>query len=161
MSGHWRLLIVLLLLLGLVPVAGAIAVGEPLEFDDTLQSERYHRLLTQLRCTVCQNQSLDESNAGLARDLRRQLYGMVREGRGEDEIRDYLVTRYGDFVLYRPPLRPNTYLLWFGPLLLLLGGTAVAWSVLKSQRGAARPALAPQEKARLEALLRQHPGDTR
>ena len=101
-------------------VAMADEGSGPLYFsDETLQS-RYEGLLTELRCLVCQNQSLIDSDASLAEDLRQQVYDMLEEGAADSEITDFLVQRYGDFVLYRPPLRRSTWLLWYAPVLMLL-----------------------------------------
>lgn len=146
-----RPLFVCLALLLAAPLA-AIPVGSPLEFDTPAQEEQYQTLIRELRCTVCQNQSLVDSNAGLARDLRRNIYRMIREGQGQEQITDYMVSRYGDFVLYRPPVQPNTYLLWFGPFLFLMVGVLVLVTVIGRQRRAADTGLTPEERARLEAL---------
>ncbi|MEX2352637.1 MAG: cytochrome c-type biogenesis protein, partial [Gammaproteobacteria bacterium] len=86
----------------------------PAEFDDPQQQQRYQSMLAEIRCLVCQNQSLADSNADLAQDLRNEVHRMVAAGDSNQEIIDYLVTRYGDFVLYRPPLKTTTLLLWFG-----------------------------------------------
>ena len=98
----------------------ANAATEVLEFDSTQQEQRYHELIDELRCLVCQNQNLADSNAALAQDLRERTYQMVRSGDSSNEIIDYMVARYGEFIMYRPPLRTSTYLLWFGPLVFLL-----------------------------------------
>ncbi len=98
----------------------ANAATEVLEFDSTQQEQQYHELIDELRCLVCQNQNLADSNAALAQDLRERTYQMVRSGDSSDEIVDYMVARYGEFIMYRPPLRASTYLLWFGPLVFLL-----------------------------------------
>lgn len=140
-----------LLLLLAAPLA-AIPVGTPLEFDSPAQEEQYQVLIRELRCTVCQNQSLVDSNAGLARDLRRNIYQMIREGQDREEITAYMVSRYGDFVLYRPPVQPNTYLLWFGPFLFLAVGALVLVAVVGRQRRAADAGLTAEERARLEQL---------
>jgi cytochrome c-type biogenesis protein CcmH len=132
--------------------AAAIPVGAPLEFDTPAQEEEYQTLIRELRCTVCQNQSLVDSNAGLARDLRRNIYQMIREGHGQGEITEFMVSRYGDFVLYRPPVQPNTYLLWFGPFLFLLLGVLVLVVVVGRQRRQAETGLTPAERARLDEL---------
>ncbi|WP_439687459.1 Cytochrome c-type biogenesis protein [Cupriavidus oxalaticus] len=91
---------------------------------------RVHALSNELRCLVCQNQTLADSNADLAVDLRRQIREQLRGGASDQAVKDYLVQRYGDFVLYRPPLRPVTWLLWFGPLLLVAG---VAWAIVRTR----------------------------
>ena len=98
----------------------AIAATEVREFDSVQQEQQYHGLIDELRCLVCQNQNLADSNAALAQDLRERTYQMVRSGDSSDEIIDYMVARYGEFIMYRPPLRTSTYLLWFGPLVFLL-----------------------------------------
>lgn len=98
----------------------ANAATEVLEFDSTQQEQQYHELIDELRCLVCQNQNLADSNAALAQDLRERTYQMVRGGDSSDEIIDYMVARYGEFIMYRPPFRTSTYLLWFGPLVFLL-----------------------------------------
>ncbi|MYD78154.1 MAG: cytochrome c-type biogenesis protein CcmH [Gammaproteobacteria bacterium] len=98
----------------------ANAATEVREFDSAQQEQQYHGLIDELRCLVCQNQNLADSNAALAQDLRERTYQMVRGGDSSDEIIDYMVARYGEFIMYRPPLRTSTYLLWFGPLVFLL-----------------------------------------
>jgi cytochrome c-type biogenesis protein CcmH len=92
---------------------------------------RLKQLETELRCLVCQNQTLADSNADLAEDLRREVRALAVAGKSDDEIRSYLVARYGDFVLYDPPVKPLTWLLWFGPFALLIGGAGVWWMVLQ------------------------------
>ncbi|MCO5108708.1 MAG: cytochrome c-type biogenesis protein CcmH [Burkholderiaceae bacterium] len=104
------------------------------------QRDRYHRLAEELRCLVCQNQTLADSNAELAADLRHQVEAMIQAGRSNDEIKAYLVQRYGDFVLYRPPVQRNTWLLWLGPFALLLVGAFVWWRVQRRGRPATAPA---------------------
>jgi cytochrome c-type biogenesis protein CcmH len=90
------------------------------EFDNTDQEALYLRLTKELRCLVCQNQNLADSNADLAKDLREKAYEMVKSGKSHDEITEYMIARYGDFVLYRPPVKTSTYLLWLGPFVFLL-----------------------------------------
>ena len=139
-----------------MPLA-AIPVGAPLEFATPAQEEQYQTLIRELRCTVCQNQSLVDSNAGLARDLRRNIYQMTRAGQDREQITEFMVSRYGDFVLYRPPLQPNTYLLWFGPFLFLLVGVLVLVAVIGRQRRAHDQGLSAEERARLAELTGQRP----
>jgi len=110
----------------------AVAV-EPLEFETPEQEERFDKLAEELRCLVCQNQSLADSDAILARDLRDEVHAMVMQGNTDEEIKSFLVSRYGDFVLYRPPVRKDTLLLWLAPLLLLTGG-AVIMAITISRR---------------------------
>jgi cytochrome c-type biogenesis protein CcmH len=142
-------------LLGMALPAAAIPVGMPLEFDTPEQEQDYQSLIRELRCTVCQNQSLVDSNAGLARDLRGNIYELIQEGRNQAEITEYMVSRYGDFVLYRPPMQPNTYLLWFGPFLFLALGAVVLMFVVASRRRVADRGLTPEEQARLKEILRR------
>ena len=99
----------------------------PLEFRDQAEARRFHALTAELRCVKCQNQSLADSNAQIAHDLRREVLDLMREGRSDAEVKDFLVARYGEFVLYRPRVEGATWLLWFGPaLLVLVGGFVVA-----------------------------------
>jgi cytochrome c-type biogenesis protein CcmH len=91
-------------------------------FDTPEQEKAFHRLSGELRCLVCQNQSISDSNAGLAKDLRTEIHDMLLEGKSEDEIISFMVERYGDYVLYRPPFKPLTWLLWIGPLIIFVMG---------------------------------------
>jgi cytochrome c-type biogenesis protein CcmH len=122
----------------LVPAFAAQAQSErpqaPPTFQNAGEEQRFHALLAELRCVMCQNQSLADSDAQIAKDLRREVLNLMREGRSDDEIRDFLVARYGEFVLYRPRVSASTWLLWFGPLAFVLGGTIVAFRL--SRRGA-------------------------
>ena len=137
--------------LALVPPVGARADDTPMEFTDAAQEQSYLELLSELRCLVCQNQSLAESHADLAQDLREEIYARLRQGQDKQQVIDYLVARYGDFVRYQPPLKTSTLLLWFGPFLLL----AVAALVLIRNSRARRsdPSLTTGEQARVRALL--------
>ncbi len=98
------------------------------------EKERFHHLAEELRCLVCQNQTLADSDAELAADLRREVEQLMLEGRSDAEIKSWLVDRYGDFVLYRPPLQRNTWLLWLGPFALLVVGGMLWWRVLARHR---------------------------
>ncbi len=130
----------------------ALAKDAPPTERDPVAQARAVNLANELRCLVCQNQSIAESNAELAVDLRRQIDEQI--GAGNREILDFMVARYGDFVLYRPPVRASTVLLWGGPLVLLLIGVTVAWRVLRSRRARAdeRP-LTDEERREAERLL--------
>jgi cytochrome c-type biogenesis protein CcmH/NrfF len=122
---------------------------------DPAQEERFARIAAELRCLVCQNQSIADSNADLAVDLRQQIREQIAAGRSDAEIKTYMSERYGDFVLYRPPFKATTWLLWVGPLLLLAGGTAVLIAHLRSRRRSAEvPQLSAEERAKVAALLR-------
>lgn len=124
--------------------AAAAAAFEPIEFRDAAEEARFRELSAELRCVMCQNQSLADSNAQIAGDLRAQVLELMREGKSDREIKDYLVARYGEFVLYNPPVKPSTWLLWFGPALILLGG-GIAVAVVVRRRAANAPAAAPNE----------------
>jgi len=108
-------------------------VQEPLLFANQQQQERFNKLAEELRCLVCQNQNLADSDAPLAHDLRREVHEMVLAGRTNKQIKEFLVARYGDFVLYRPPVQKNTYLLWLAPLVLLLIGALVLRSSISKR----------------------------
>lgn len=132
MSSSVRLLpawSLLLLLLQLAP-SPALAI-DVIEFQNTAEEQRFRELTAELRCLVCQNQSLDDSSAPLAQDLRNEVLELMRAGRSNEEIREYLVARYGDFVLYRPRFTVATLLLWLGPILLLLGGLILVFRSLR------------------------------
>lgn len=120
----------LLLLLIAMPVL-AIDTDGPLP-TPALQ-QRYENLTHQLRCLVCQNETIADSNASLAADLRAQVRKQLLAGKTDDQIRQYMVDRYGDFVLFKPPVQPNTWLLWSGPLLLFLLGGIVVFVVIRSK----------------------------
>ena len=120
--------------LGLLVAFSANAKVEVLEFATPDHEERYNKLIAELRCLVCQNQNLADSNAELAVDLRRKTYEMVSKDKSEKEIASYMVQRYGDFVLYRPPLNSNTLLLWTGPFIILLIGVSLLIRTIRRRR---------------------------
>ncbi len=132
-----RLFVLLLVLL-----AAPAQAMEPIEFRDAAEETRFRELSAELRCVMCQNQSLADSNAQIAHDLRLQVLDLMREGRSDAEIKEYLVARYSDFVLYAPPVRPSTWLLWFGPGLILLAGGVVVVTIVR-RRAKAATALPP------------------
>jgi len=145
-----RLLAALLCLLPLLATAKEAA---PLA-DDPVLEKRVMKLSSELRCLVCQNQSLADSHADLAIDLRNQVREQMRAGKTDAEIKDWLTQRYGDFVLYRTPLRSGTWLLWFGPFLLLIGGVAGLLLYMKRRRAhVASSDLTPEDHARAQAML--------
>ena len=150
-----RIVLAALLLGASLIVAHASGAAEPVRtFDSPAERDRYHSLLEDLRCLVCQNQSLESSDADLAQDLRNEVYRLVVvEDRSTEAATDFLVERYGDFVLYRPPMRPTTWLLWFGPLLMLIAGAAVAAGVIRQRRKAVAAPLSPAEHERARQLL--------
>ncbi|RYD14776.1 MAG: cytochrome c-type biogenesis protein CcmH [Lysobacteraceae bacterium] len=125
------------LALGFACAMTARAGVDPLPFADRAEELRFQALTKQLRCLVCQNESLNDSSAPLAADLRRDVFEQMRSGKSDEEIKTWLTARYGDFVLYDPPLRGGTWLLWFGPLLVLTAGAAgVAMTVRRRARAA-------------------------
>ncbi|HDX8642511.1 TPA: cytochrome c-type biogenesis protein CcmH [Aeromonas dhakensis] len=148
----------LLLLAGLGGAGPALAAIDVYTFDNDAQEQTFRELTKELRCPKCQNQDIADSNAGLAKDLRDKTYQMVREGKEKQEVVDYMVARYGNFILYNPPLMASTLILWLGPLLVIVVGIVLV--VVRSRRrpAAATPAdsaLSAEEQRRLAALLKE------
>lgn len=144
------------LLIGLfISMPTVMAAEALLEFESQQQEDRYQGLIEELRCMVCQNQNLADSNAGLAQDLRDRTYKMVLEGKSDQDIINYMVDRYGEFVLYRPPLKLTTMLLWFGPVIILI--IAVITFLLYSRRLRRKPDLElnPDERQQARQLLEE------
>ena len=113
-----------------------VSVAAPIEtfkFDSPETEKVFHKLSEEIRCLVCQNQNIAESNADLAKDLRLEIYTMLMKGQTEDEIVEFMVERYGDYVLYRPPFKPMTWLLWFGPAIIFGIGLIFVVRFMKSQ----------------------------
>jgi len=154
-----RMIAVLLMVLALPAYANEAA---PAAQDPALE-QRVMRLTSELRCLVCQNQSLADSHADLAIDLRNQVRSQMQAGKSDAEIREFMVARYGDFVLYRPPLKSTTALLWAGPFLLLAaGGLALGFYLRRRRKRLAESELTPEQRARAEALLHaRREGQTR
>lgn len=148
-----KLIISTLLLLASL---GAHAAIDVYEFESPEQEQRYRLLIDELRCPKCQNQNLAGSDAGVATDLKNRAYELMMEGKSDEEIRTYMIDRYGDFITYRPPVRRSTMLLWMGPfVLLLLGAVILVWRV---RRPAAAPAtMSAEERERLARLLNDEP----
>jgi cytochrome c-type biogenesis protein CcmH len=134
----------------LLLAAAAAAVDTGQRFESAAQQARYERLIRDLRCLVCRSESIADSNAMLAADLRREVESLIREGRSDEEIYAFMTERYGDFVLLRPPVAPRTWLLWAAPALFLAGGLAVVAVVVRRRAGAARadPAALDEEPDR-------------
>ncbi|MBW3811706.1 cytochrome c-type biogenesis protein [Aeromonas hydrophila] len=148
----------LLLLAGLGGAGQALAAIDVYTFDSDAQEQTFRELTKELRCPKCQNQDIADSNAGLAKDLRDKTYQMVREGKDKQEVVDYMVARYGNFILYNPPLMASTLILWLGPLLVIVIGVVMV--VVRSRRrpAATTPAdsaLSAEEQRRLAALLKE------
>lgn len=127
------------------------------EFDDPQREQQYRELIAELRCPKCQNQNIADSDAPLAADLRQKVYGMVKQGQSSEAVVEYMVQRYGDFVTYRPPLKPLTWVLWFGPaaLLTLTVLLLLVWIRRRNREPSLNP-LSDAEQARLQQLLGQH-----
>ena len=148
------LLLCLLPLLVQGPVQAQVETEEQSSGDPVIE-ERLARLSQDLRCLQCQNQTLADSPAGLASDLRREIRAQMKAGKSDEEIIAFLQARYGDFILYRPQVKPVTYLLWFGPFVLLLAGLAVLFRYIKQRRDAIpEQPLTAEERRRAQELLR-------
>lgn len=144
-------LISLLLLFGIFTAQAAIVA---FDFDDPAKEARFRKFSEELRCLVCQNQSLADSNAELALDLRRELYKMIQNDASDEEIISFMVDRYGDFVLYKPPVKPVTWMLWFGPFALIVIGLVILVRVIRNTGKQAATEISPEEQKRLDALLK-------
>jgi cytochrome c-type biogenesis protein CcmH len=147
-----RTVILITLLLG-AWVSISAKEAQPAAADPVLE-ERVMKLSRELRCLVCQNETLADSRADLAEDLRTQIREQMKAGKSDKEIIDYLTTRYGKFILYNPPVDPTTYLLWFGPFILLLGGLFMLFRYVKQRSGQiVESPLSAEERLQAEALL--------
>lgn len=143
-------------LLGLTLCGVARAAIDTYEFPNEGERQRFRDLTTELRCPKCQNQDIADSNAPIAADLRKQIYEQLQQGKSDDQIVDYMVARYGDFVRYKPPVNERTWLLWFGPAALLGFGVLVIGAMVARRRRTASGAaatLSAEEQARLNQLL--------
>jgi len=128
-------------------ISGSALAIDAERLDDPVLEDRYDKMVHELRCLVCQNETIADSNASLAADLRRELREMIKAGRTDTEIRAFLTERYGDFVLYMPPVTPRTWLLWAAPALLLFGGATIAGLVVvrRARTARANPAALEEE----------------
>ena len=145
-----RVIMFLVMALLLTPVFAAPVVTY--EFASEEQEALFNKLSNELRCLVCQNQAISDSDADLAKDLRDEIYGMLQQGKTEEEIVEFMVVRYGDFVLYNPPLKPMTWLLWFGPAFALLAGFFFVVRIINRQKKSAVTDMTDEEIERLKAL---------
>lgn len=140
----------------LVVMPAAAREAAPLA-EDPVVEQRLVRISEDIRCLVCQNESLAGSRADLANDLRREIRKLIHEGKTDAEITEFLVSRYGDFVLYRPPVKPLTWVLWFGPFLLVVAGVVFLVAYLRRRQqthvASAAPGLSDDERRRAQALL--------
>ncbi|MFO1167538.1 MAG: cytochrome c-type biogenesis protein [Rhodoblastus sp.] len=142
----------------LAPVA-AQAVQPDEMLRDPQMEQRARDISSGVRCMVCQNENIDDSNAPLAKDLRLLVRERLQKGDSDDQVRDYLVARYGDFVLLKPPLKPYTLILWITPILVLLGAAAFTFARLRGQKAAPLAALTEAERAELSRLAAQERAD--
>ncbi|KMN21159.1 cytochrome C [Pseudomonas helleri] len=151
------------LVCGLALTGIAHAAIDTYEFANDAERARFRELTQELRCPKCQNQDLADSNAPIATDLRREIFRMLGEGKDNQQIIDFMVDRYGDFVRYKPALTSKTVVLWFGPLALLVGGVVVIGVIVGRRRRTARAeasdTLAAEERQRLDSLLDKNKDD--
>lgn len=138
-----------LIFLILLVFSQALGAVDPMDYRSPEEEQRFRALAAELRCVMCQNQSLADSNAMIAKDLRLELLSLIREGKSDDEIKQFMVNRYTDFVLYKPPMRPGTWLLWFSPLLILLAG-GISIFVIVKKRSAAMPTIPDNDDQKQE-----------
>jgi cytochrome c-type biogenesis protein CcmH len=147
-----RIFTCLLLLISSV----AFAAIDTYEFKDEASRERFQQLVAELRCPKCQNQNLADSNSPIASDLRREVYKMVETGESDEQIVDFMVARYGEFVLYRPRVTSNTWVLWYGPFALIALGAGVVWLLTRKRKSVQQKddkSLSDIEKNKLNSLL--------
>lgn len=140
----------LLLLLAASAMAGGIEVRE---FDDPVMEKRYRDLTASMRCPLCENQAIDDSDAPISGDMRDRVYLLLQDGQSDIEIVDHMVQRFGEYILYNPRLENRTYLLWGLPIALVLLGTIVVVMMVRARRNASAKALSADERARLDALI--------
>ncbi len=145
-------------LLTLLMLAGSFSYGEVFQerkFDNEEQAERYRALIAELRCLVCQNQNIADSNADLAKDLRDKVYELITQGQSDADIADFMVNRYGDFVLYRPPLKASTVVLWVAPFIVMIFslGMLVRYIRIHRRSQKVRPTLSEEQRRQAAELL--------
>lgn len=154
---QWLLLLLLLSLLPSLVLAGPRNEPRPpIVFEDPQIESDYLELSEELRCLVCQNQNLIDSNAELADDLRREVAKMLKQGKNKSQVTEFMVDRYGDFVLYNPPVKPSTWLLWGGPFVLMFLAVFLLFkkvSAAKDEKGSDSSELSEQEKEKLKSIL--------
>ncbi|GHD55751.1 MULTISPECIES: cytochrome c-type biogenesis protein [Halomonadaceae] len=139
----------------LLATAGSVMAGgiEVREFDDPVLEKRYRDLTASMRCPLCENQAIDDSDAPISADMRERVYVLLNEGYADIEIINHMVQRFGDYILYNPRLENRTYLLWGLPIVLVLIGLVVVIMVVRARRNASAKALSAEERARLNALI--------
>ena len=146
-----RNIITVLMIVMLVSVANARI--EEHQFDSAEQEQRYHFLIDELRCLVCQNQNLADSNAELAQDLREQVYLMIKNDDSNETIINFMVSRYGDFVLYRPPLKPTTYMLWIGPFIIFLVALIIVVQFIRRRQQSQPADISQSDRDKIKKML--------
>jgi cytochrome c-type biogenesis protein CcmH len=147
--------LLMVMICGLLASSSGFVVAKEAQSNEDPQIEQRMKTLTeQLRCMVCQNETLDASRADLAENLRKEIREQIKAGKSDQEIIAFLTQRYGDYVLYNPPVKKTTYLLWFGPFILLIGGTVVLYRYLKNRRELIKESpLSADERKRAEDIL--------
>jgi len=145
----------LILLLLFSVMGNAFAGVEVHKFEQAEQEQQYNRLIAELRCLVCQNQNLADSNAELTQDLRQEVYEMIQNGASDQEIINFMVVRYGEFVLYRPPFKATTAFLWIGPFIILIAGFVILLGFIRKRKQAGAVELDESEHARARELLNE------
>ena len=152
-----RAFLLILILLGMQSATAADGIAQPI--GDPLVEARVNRLAEELRCLTCMGQSIADSQSGFSTDMKREIRAMVKAGKSDQDVLDFMVQRYGDFVLYRPPVKTKTWLLWGGPFILLAVGLSVLIVRLRSRRGEKPAELADAERRQAESLLGIRGGD--
>ena len=145
-------ILALCVLLGAVTAQAGVTL-EAFKFNSKAEEQHFKDLIEELRCLVCQNQSLVDSDAELAHDLRAEVYDMIQAGKTDEQIIEFLVARYGDFVLYNPPIKPSTYLIWFGPFVLLLIAGLLLFRSIRRQQKVPAAEISAEERERLNNIL--------
>lgn len=145
----------LLLMMSAWMTSAAMAAIEVRHFDDPVLEKRYHDLTSSMRCPLCENQAISDSNAPIAADMRERIDTLLNEGRSDSEIIDHMVQRFGEYILYNPRLENRTYLLWGLPIALLVLGFVVIVLIVRARRHATTRALNAEERARLAQLMKR------
>jgi len=145
-----RLILIVILLFASVQTSARISAYE---FENAEQESIYNELVDELRCLVCQNQTIAESNAELAQDMKRKTHELVMQGKSKEEISDFMVQRYGNFVQYKPPVTPTTYLLWTGPFIILFIGLFILLKIIRNRKVETPVELSDNDKSRAADLL--------
>lgn len=144
------------MLLSLTLICGiAFATIDAYEFKTPDDEQRFRVLVEELRCPKCQNQNIADSNAGLAKDIKDRVHRLINEGKDNAEITDYMVERYGDFITYRPPVRPVTWFLWFGPFVLALLAAFIIFMIKLRQKSPSIIQVTPEQEAKVQELLKK------